>query len=151
MNLHKNARLTPQGRHLPVQRITEQGWTVSAAGRAAGLSGRQAYRWLARYRAGGTAALVDRSSAPKHCRHGVPAARVAEIERWRHQRLSGPAIARQDDQAERPERGEQPDDRGQRPWTRTSPRMLRLGPAPALAQPHAIELHPMIGKIAERL
>ncbi len=36
MNLHKNARLMPQGRHLLVQRITEQGWTVSAAGRARG-------------------------------------------------------------------------------------------------------------------
>jgi len=68
---------------------------VAAAAGAAGLSERQAYRWLARYRAGGTAALIDRSSAPKHCRHEVPAARVAEIERWRRQRLSGPAIARQ--------------------------------------------------------
>jgi hypothetical protein len=58
------------------------------------LSQRQAYRWLARYRAGGAAALTDRSSAPKHCRHQVPATRVAEIERWRRQRLSGPAIAR---------------------------------------------------------
>ena len=95
MNMHKNARLTPQGQLLLVQRITDQGWTVGSAAGAAGLSERQAYRWLARYRAGGLAALVDRSSAPKHCRHEVPAARVAEIERWRRQRLSGPAIARQ--------------------------------------------------------
>jgi transposase InsO family protein len=95
MNMHKNARLTPQGRLLLVQRITDQGWTVGSAARAAGLSQRQAYRWLARYRDGGTAALTDRSSAPRHCRHQVPAACVSEIERRRRQRLSGPAIARQ--------------------------------------------------------
>jgi transposase InsO family protein len=95
MNMHKNARLTPQGRLLLVQRVINHGWTVGAAAGAAGLSERQAYRWLARYRAGGTAALIDRSSAPQHCRHQVPAARVAAIERWRRQRLSGPAIARQ--------------------------------------------------------
>ena len=95
MNMHKNARLTPQGQLLLVQRVTDQGWTVGSAAGAAGLSERQAYRWLARYRAGGTAALSDRSSAPKHCRHEVPAARVAEIEHQRRQRLSGPAIARQ--------------------------------------------------------
>ena len=95
MNLHKNARLTPQGRPLLVQRVTGQGWTVQSAAGAAGLSERQAYRWLARYRAGGTAALFDRSSAPRHCPHKVPAARVAAIEGWRRQRLSGPAIARQ--------------------------------------------------------
>ena len=95
MNMHKNARLTPQGRLLLVQRVTDHGWTVAAAAGAVGLSERQAYRWLARYRSGGTAALSDRSSAPKHCRHEVPAARVAAIERRRRQRLSGPAIARQ--------------------------------------------------------
>ncbi len=95
MNLHKNTRLTPQGRLLLVRRIIEQGWRVGAAAGAAGLSERQAYRWLARYRAGGTAALVDRSSAPKCCPHEVPAGRVMAIKQLRHQRLSGPAIARQ--------------------------------------------------------
>jgi transposase InsO family protein len=93
MNMHKNARLMPQGRLLLVQRVMDHGWTVVAAAGAAGLSQRQAYRWLARYRTGGTAALSDRSSAPRRCPHQVPAVRVAEIERRRRQRLSGPAIA----------------------------------------------------------
>ena len=65
MNMHKNARLTPQGQLLLVQRVTDHGWTVAAAAGAVGLSERQAYRWLARYRSGGTAALSDRSSAPQ--------------------------------------------------------------------------------------
>ena len=72
MNMHKNAGLTPQGRLLLVQRITDQGWTVGSAAGAAGLSERQAYRWLARYRGGGSAALTDRrwrrSTVPTRCR-----------------------------------------------------------------------------------
>jgi hypothetical protein len=33
MNMHKNARLMPQGRLLLVQRITKHRWTVGAAAR----------------------------------------------------------------------------------------------------------------------
>jgi hypothetical protein len=79
MNMHKNARLTPQGRLLLVQRVTDSAWTVRSAADAAGLSERQAYRWLARCRAGGAAALLDRSSAPQRCHHKLPAERLAEI------------------------------------------------------------------------
>jgi transposase InsO family protein len=93
MNVHKNARLTPQGRLLMVRRIEEHGWTVAAAAGAAGLSVRRAYHWLGRYRTGGERMLHDRSSAPVRCRDPVPAARVAEIERLRRQRMSGPQIA----------------------------------------------------------
>ena len=39
MNLHKNARLTPQGRLLMVRRIEEQGWKVTDAASAALLHG----------------------------------------------------------------------------------------------------------------
>ncbi|MBE1207697.1 leucine zipper domain-containing protein, partial [Aminobacter carboxidus] len=51
MNVHKNARLTPSGRVLLVQRI-EQGWSVRCAAGSAGVSERTAHRWLGRYRAG---------------------------------------------------------------------------------------------------
>jgi hypothetical protein len=44
MHMHKNARLTPQGRYLLVQLITKHRWTVGAAARAGGLSEQQAYR-----------------------------------------------------------------------------------------------------------
>jgi len=47
------------------------------------------------HRVGGAVALVDRSSAPQRCRNRTSGERVAEIERLRRQRLSGPAIARQ--------------------------------------------------------
>jgi transposase len=96
MNVHKNARLTPQGRLLLVERITQQCWSVTQAAQAAGLSISRAYHWLARYRCGGAAALTDRSSAPQRCSNRTSAERVvAEIEGLRRQRLSGSGIARQ--------------------------------------------------------
>jgi len=95
MNVHKNARLTPQGRLLLVERITQQGWSVRPAAQAAGPSTNRAHHLRARYRGVGSAALPDRSSAPQHRKNRTSAERITEIEgRWR-QRLSGPAIARQ--------------------------------------------------------
>ena len=93
MNLHKNARLTPQGRGLLVQRIRIEGWRVADAAAAAGLSERQAFRWLARHRAGGELALQDRSSAPARCPHRTDPDTVLSIERLRRQRRTGPQIA----------------------------------------------------------
>jgi transposase InsO family protein len=95
MNIHKNARLTPQGRLLLVKRVTKAGWSVVQTAQAAGISVRQSYRWLARYRAEGAAGLGDRSSAPHRCQHRTPGDRMGEIERLRRQRMSGPQIARQ--------------------------------------------------------
>jgi len=94
MNIHKNARLTPQGRLLLVQRVHEFGWRLAEAANAAGISQRQGYRWLARYRSGGVPALRDRSSAPGCCKHRIGAERLTEISALRRQRLSGPTIAR---------------------------------------------------------
>ena len=93
MNTHKNARMTVHGRVLLVRRIEVEGWPVAKAAGAAGVSVRTAWKWLARFRAGGEAELCDRSSAPRRCRHRLPAERVAEIERLRRERLSGPQIA----------------------------------------------------------
>jgi transposase-like protein len=95
MNIHKNARLTPQGRCLLVRRVEELGWQMAEAANAAGISQRQGYRWLARFRSGGTAALGDRSSAPGCCKHRIGAERISELTALRGQRMSGPAIARQ--------------------------------------------------------
>ena len=90
MNVHKDARLTPQGRLLLVGRITQQGWKRDAGSASRRTVDSRTYNWLARYRCGG-----DRSSAPQNCRNRTAAERVAEIKGLRRQRLSGPAIARQ--------------------------------------------------------
>lgn len=66
MNSHKHARLTPIGRALLVSRVLEQGWTISAASQAAGVSRRTVYKWLRRFTDEGPAGLLDRSSRP-HC------------------------------------------------------------------------------------
>ena len=94
MNVHKNARMTVHGRVLLVRRVREQGWRVEDAAEAAGVSVRTAYKWLARWRAGGEHALHDRSSAPARSPRRLPREVTAEIERLRRQRLSGPQIAR---------------------------------------------------------
>jgi len=93
MNVHKNARLTPAGRALLVSRV-EAGWPVKRAAEAAGISVRTAYKWLGRHRLGGERRHHDRSSAPSRCPRTTPPQRVAEIERLRRERLTGPQIAR---------------------------------------------------------
>jgi len=93
MNVHKNARLTVHGRVLLVRRVMEEDWTVASASEAAGCTERTGFKWLARYRAGGEAALADRSSAPGRCPHRLPDETVAAIEQLRRQRRTGPQIA----------------------------------------------------------
>jgi transposase InsO family protein len=93
MNSHKNARMTPFGRALLVQRVRQEGWRVTDAAQAAGVSERTAYKWLARFREGGEAALHDKSSAPLRPAHRLAPDLVERITALRHERLSGPAIA----------------------------------------------------------
>src|SRR6478735_7781553 len=61
---HANARLTPHGRWLLVQRVRVQGRPVSHVARELGVSRQCAHRWVARYDAEGRAGLLDRSSRP---------------------------------------------------------------------------------------
>lgn len=79
MNSHKNARLTPRGRALLVERILEHGLRPEEAAQSAGVSVRTAYKWLRRFREEGERGLIDRSSRPHHCPHALPAATLARI------------------------------------------------------------------------
>ena len=65
MQLHGNARTCPNSRRLLVERVFEQGWSVTAAAEAAGVTERTVWRWLRRWRAEGEAGLFDRSSRPR--------------------------------------------------------------------------------------
>ena len=93
MNVHEHARMTQRGRVLLVKRIRDDGWKVAEAAQAAGISARTAYKWLARFRAGGERMLHDRSSAPVRKPHATPPATIALVEALRRQRLTGAAIA----------------------------------------------------------
>ena len=83
---HGNARLTPHGRLLLVRRIEEQGWTVTAAASAAGISRQTASKWLARARSEGACGLRDRLCRPKRIvyRLSGPALRPVVSLRLRH-------------------------------------------------------------------
>jgi len=63
MHTHPNARLTPLGRErLLRRRHIDHGESLTFLAAQSGISVRSAYKWLARYRSGGAAALVDRRS-----------------------------------------------------------------------------------------
>jgi transposase InsO family protein len=77
MKVHANAKLTPQGRALLVERIEIEGRSLTQAAEAAGVSERTARKWLARHLAEGPAGLADRSSRP----HRMPTRTAPERER----------------------------------------------------------------------
>lgn len=93
MRLHRNAKTTPHMRALLVRRIREASWTVPAAAEAAGISVRSAYKWLARHRTGGRAALEDAPSTPHRQPRRTSPEVIAQIVAARHERLTGWAIA----------------------------------------------------------
>src|SRR5258708_15112987 len=71
MDLHGNAALSWSGRRELARRIVVEGWTVTAAAEAAGVSVRCARKWAGRYR-GGDRRLLDRSSAPRRAANPTP-------------------------------------------------------------------------------
>jgi transposase InsO family protein len=93
MQCHANARLSPNGRRLLIDRIEDQGWRVTEAAAASGISERTARKWLARFRAEGELGLLDRSSAPKTVANKTPAHTVEAIAALRRLRMSSPQIA----------------------------------------------------------
>jgi transposase InsO family protein len=80
-------------RALLVDRIRQHHWSPTAAAAAAGISVRCAYKWLARYRVGGTAALEDRASTPQRQPRRTSAALTARILAARYERRTAWAIA----------------------------------------------------------
>ena len=72
MKLHRNAALSWQGRRRMAVRVVDQGWTLTAAAAAAGVSVRCARKWVGRYRVEGEGGLCDRSSAPRQVANRTP-------------------------------------------------------------------------------
>ena len=93
MRCHANARLSPIGRRLLVDRVERDGWPVRVAAEAAGVSTRTAAKWVARWRAEGPLGLLDRSSAPRTVANKTDARTVQLIASLRRLRFSGPEIA----------------------------------------------------------
>jgi transposase InsO family protein len=93
MKLHRNAALSWSGRRRVVGRVVEQGWTLTAAAAAAGVSVRCVRKWVARYRLEGERGLQDRSSAPKRVANRTPQERVEAIMALRRLRFTADEIA----------------------------------------------------------
>src|SRR5438477_6618426 len=93
MKLHRNAALSWNGRRQLAERVVEQGWTLTAAAAAAGVSVRCARKWVGRYRQEGERGLVERSSAPRRVANRTPEDRVAVIVSLRQLRMTAAEIA----------------------------------------------------------
>ena len=92
MDLHGNAAVSWSGRRELARRVVEQGWTVTAAAEAGGVSVRCARKWVGRYR-GGDRVLLDRSSAPRRVANRTPPERIAVIAKLRRLRMTAAEIA----------------------------------------------------------
>jgi transposase InsO family protein len=76
-----------------VERVLVQGWTLTAAAEAAGVSVRCGRKWLRRFLAEGEAGLADRSSAPRRIANRTPPDRVAAVLALRQLRMTAAEIA----------------------------------------------------------
>ena len=93
MDIHKNAKLTPQSRADIVRRVIEQGQSVAEVAMAFGVCGHTVRKWIARHQAEGPAGLRDRSSRPHRIRGAVPPAVTTQVVALRRLRWTGAQIA----------------------------------------------------------
>ena len=87
---HPSAKLTPHGRLLLVRRVEEFGWRPAQAAEASGVARATVYKWLRRFRAEGSAGLLDRSSRPRRSPRALSTAQVERILRLRRGLKRGP-------------------------------------------------------------
>lgn len=90
MGQHGSARLTVHSRLTIATRVIEQGWTITEAARAAGVSRQTASKWVGRFRTEEQAGLHDRSTRPHRVRASVTERLVVAIEHLRRRWRWGP-------------------------------------------------------------
>jgi transposase InsO family protein len=93
MKLHANAALSLNRRRLLVQRVSEEGWSLTEAASAAEVSEPTARKWVARFQAEGEAGLVDRPSAACRVHNRTSDDRIQAICALRRLRFTGAEIA----------------------------------------------------------
>lgn len=87
---HGSAALTTHGRRTICRRVLEEGWTVTAAAAAAGVSRQTASKWVNRFRAHGDVGLANRSTRPHRSPGRLDTRHVARIVRARLRLRWGP-------------------------------------------------------------
>jgi transposase InsO family protein len=95
MNIHKNARLTPLRREEMARDVVEGRLSKAHAARTYGVTGKVVARWVERFRAEGSAGMIDRSSRPNTSPKQTEASVADAIVALRRQRLTGKHIAMQ--------------------------------------------------------
>jgi transposase len=93
MKLHANAALSWNGRRRLCVLVVDDGWTLTAAVAAVGVSVRGARKWVGRYRLEGSLGLRDRSSAPRRVANRTAPERVEAIAKLRRLRFTAAEIA----------------------------------------------------------
>jgi transposase InsO family protein len=93
MKLHANAALSWSGRRTLAERVLVEGWTLTAAAEAAGVSVRCGRKWVGRYRLEGELGLLDRCSAPRRVANRTAEDRVEAIVKLRRLRFTAAEIA----------------------------------------------------------
>ena len=76
-----------------VERVVEEGWSLTRRPRRPESATARARKWVGRYRLEGEAGLVDRSSAPQSVANRTDARRIEVIAALRRLRLTGAEIA----------------------------------------------------------
>ena len=94
MNIHKNARTTPNRRVLLVARL-RAGETPRSIVGAGGVSPATVRKWLRRHESEGVAGLEDRTSRPHRLRTRVTSAQIMPVEALRRNRHPFWKIARE--------------------------------------------------------
>ena len=94
MQLHANAKTTPNARALLIRRVMDDGWTYADAAQAAGVSVRTVAKWTRRYRLEGLAGLRDRRARPHRSPSVTPPRTISAIVRLRQLGLPAWQIAR---------------------------------------------------------
>ena len=91
MNIHQNARLTPIRREEMARAVVSGALRKAEAARQFGVCAKTVTKWVARFRAGGAAAMTDRSSRPNRLYRPTSqysVQRIIELRRERHESRS---------------------------------------------------------------
>lgn len=94
MHTHPNARLTPLSRERLLRRLIDHGEGLAFLADKSGISVRSAYNWLAHYRSGCAAALVDRRSVRRWERRTLDPLQLQHAVDLRHERCTHRRVAR---------------------------------------------------------
>jgi len=90
--VHANAPLTAEGRRRLVARVLQEGRPQAHVAAESHLARATVRKWVSRFRAGGDAALTDRSSRPLRCPSQLDPAVVTRIEVLRRERKLPPRL-----------------------------------------------------------